>query len=467
MGHTHQQGWVSWLLSSVLFVSTSVVGYYYYDLSGNHDSLQTDNKKLAADLRSAKRAEKSNSAELETLTSQIASLNQQISKSAESEKAFDSQKNQLTKRNSSLNDDNDELSANNEELSTLNETLNATNLELSNLNDELSASSQELSGFNEELSASNLELSDLNDELSTGNQELSGLNEELSASNEELNALNEELSTNIANLNIDIKNLNASNNDLNGKNEGLSTQLEDTQKLLAKQTIELQDQNSELSLQLKEKEGLLTDSKGALETLQSELDEAATTAQLYQAAREELALKQAENETYSETIERLKTEMAEETKAMTKLEEELQSQLTQFNQEKEKLVTQLKDGTTAIKLPESILFPSGSADLNEEGIQALTVLADALSSFPNHLISIQGHTDSRKISQVTQQIYPSNWELSSARAASAVRALIAHDVPEHRMQAVGFAATRPLVDETDRASLQQNRRIEVILLPNK
>jgi len=453
MGHTHQQGWVSWLLSSVLFVSTSVVGYYYYDLSGNHDSLKTDNIKQAADLRSAKRALKNNSSELEILTSQIASLNQQISKSAESEKAFDSQKTQLTKRNSSLNDDNDELSASNEELSTLNETLSATN--------------KELSGLNEELSATNQELSDLNDELSTGNQELSGLNEELSASNEELNAINEELSTDIANLNTEIENLNTRNNDLNSQNEALSTQLEDIQKLLAKQTIELQDQNSELSLQLKEKEGLLTDSKGALETLQSELDEAATTAQLYQAAREELALKQAENETYSETIERLKTEMAEETKAMTKLEEELQSQLTQFNQEKEKLVTQLKDGTTAIKLPESILFPSGSADLNEEGIQALTVLADALSSFPNHLISIQGHTDSRKISQVTQQIYPSNWELSSARAASAVRALIAHDVPEHRMQAVGFAATRPLVDETDRASLQQNRRIEVILLPNK
>ena len=197
------------------------------------------------------------------------------------------------------------------------------------------------------------------------------------------------------------------------------------------------------------------------------LPKATTTAELFQAARQQLALKQAENETYSETIARLQTEMSAEADAMNKLEAKLQSQLAQLNQEKEQLVTQLEDGTTAIKLPESILFASGSAELNAEGRQALGLLAEALQSFPNYLISIQGHTDSRGIAPSTLQQYPSNWELSSARAAIAVRELIGQKIPAGQLQAVGFAATRPLVAETSRATRQQNRRIEVILLPNQ
>jgi chemotaxis protein MotB len=211
----------------------------------------------------------------------------------------------------------------------------------------------------------------------------------------------------------------------------------------------------------------LTTTKSNLVELQGELSEAERTAQLYQSAREQLALEQAENETYAETIARLKTEMDEEAKAMVALENSLQSQLSQLNQEKEKLVTQLEDGTTAIKLPESILFASGSAKLNDDGLKALNVLSDALQSFPNHLISIQGHTDSKKISSSISEIYPTNWELSTARASSAVRELVAKGILAEKIQAVGFADTRPLVKEVDAQSRQQNRRIEVILFPNK
>lgn len=197
------------------------------------------------------------------------------------------------------------------------------------------------------------------------------------------------------------------------------------------------------------------------------LDEAATTEERYLAARQQLALEQAENETYSETVERLRQEMAAESAAMASLEQQLQSQLSQLNQEKEQLVTQLEDGTTAIKLPESILFASGSADINVSGRESLANLAKALDSFPNHLISIQGHTDSQTIAPATAVKYPTNWELSAARAASAVRELLNQGIPADQMQAVGYADTRPLVNETSAQTRQQNRRIEVILLPNQ
>ncbi len=225
----------------------------------------------------------------------------------------------------------------------------------------------------------------------------------------------------------------------------------------------LQSQNEELANAQAEQERALT----TIASLQNQLTEAATTEELYQTARQQLALQQAENETYSETIARLQQEMEAEANAMSALETQLQAQLSELNQENEKLITQFEDGTTAIKLPESILFASGSAKINEEGQKALLNLADALKSFPNHLISIQGHSDKRTMTKATSQIYPTNWELSSARAASAVRELISAGLPPEQMQAVGFASTRPLVEEIDATARQTNRRIEVILLPNQ
>ncbi|EAR07853.1 OmpA family protein [Reinekea blandensis] len=258
-------------------------------------------------------------------------------------------------------------------------------------------------------------------------------------------------------------------------------QLRSAQNSVQSQQSQLQAQLSTKNQEVEQLQATLTATEARLQEIntnlevanqliaeqQGALDEAATTEERFLAARQQLALEQAENETYSETVERLRQEMAAETAAMNALEAQLQTQLSQLNQEKEKLVTQLEDGTTAIKLPESILFASGRADINAEGRQSLANLATALSSFPNHLISIQGHTDSQTIAPATAEKYPTNWELSAARAASAVRELLKQGIPADQMQAVGYADTRPLVEETSAQTRQQNRRIEVILLPNQ
>ena len=100
-------------------------------------------------------------------------------------------------------------------------------------------------------------------------------------------------------------------------------------------------------------------------------------------------------------------------------------------------------------------------------MHTLTLLADALKSFPDHLISIQGHSDSRSIAPALQSLYPTNWELSASRAASAVRVLREAGIDPSRMQAVGFADARPLVKEIDTVSRRKNRRIEVLLYPSQ
>lgn len=246
------------------------------------------------------------------------------------------------------------------------------------------------------------------------------------------------------------------------------------------QISNLQQESSELKQQLNQASQLLTDTEQQLvdkaqqallaqrevEMLNSQLNVAATTEQRYLAAREQLALREAQNESQEDTVARLQRKLMAEASAMEALENSLQKQLLALNQEKQQLVSKLEDGTTAIRFPESILFASGSAVLNADGQRSLAQLTTALNSFPNYLISVQGHSDSRSILPPTNQRYPTNWELSGARAATAVRHLIDAGVNKEQLQAVGYADARPLVPETSAAHMQKNRRIEVILIPN-
>jgi chemotaxis protein MotB len=236
---------------------------------------------------------------------------------------------------------------------------------------------------------------------------------------------------------------------------------------MERENSQFQAANNRLQQQLDTTLAELNVAEVELMRREANLDEAVAERQNvvdeYRQAREQLALQQAQNENYSETIAGLEARLGRETDAMN----ELQSQLQSLSNERQTLVSRLEDGTTVIKLSENIVFASGSADIGDAGRETLQLLADALESFPDHLISIQGHSDSRSISPTLQRVYPSNWELSTARAASAVRVLNESGINDERMQAVGYADTRPLVAETDPVSRRANRRIEVLLYPNQ
>ena len=114
-----------------------------------------------------------------------------------------------------------------------------------------------------------------------------------------------------------------------------------------------------------------------------------------------------------------------------------------------------------------VLFPSGSATLTPEGFAAMDQLASAIIELErqipkeiNWALQVDGHTDIRPIASPT---FPSNWDLSTARAISVVRYLISRGVDPTRLVAAGYGEFRPLTTGTDEASLQQNRRIELKL----
>lgn len=111
-----------------------------------------------------------------------------------------------------------------------------------------------------------------------------------------------------------------------------------------------------------------------------------------------------------------------------------------------------------------VLFASASARLQPEGAAQIASLADTLIGIAEEIpadidwvLRVDGHTDSRPIS--TPQ-FPSNWELSTARAIEVVRFLTARGVPENRLVAAGFAANWPIAEGSGEEALSRNRRIE-------
>jgi chemotaxis protein MotB len=112
-----------------------------------------------------------------------------------------------------------------------------------------------------------------------------------------------------------------------------------------------------------------------------------------------------------------------------------------------------------------VLFPSGSAELQPEGKQQLDDVADALATIAKEMpqdlpwiLQVDGHTDNRPIS--TPQ-FPSNWELSAARAISVVKYLISRGIPADRLAAAGFGEFEPLDSRNDEVGWRRNRRIEI------
>ncbi len=119
----------------------------------------------------------------------------------------------------------------------------------------------------------------------------------------------------------------------------------------------------------------------------------------------------------------------------------------------------VQQNRVAISIGDAILFAPGQAELTPPGHAILRRLATTLIAARGDII-IEGHTD---VTPVANQRFPSNWELSGARASSVVRRLIDLGVPATRLSAVGFADTRPLGPGGDPASLARNRRVAISL----
>lgn len=123
----------------------------------------------------------------------------------------------------------------------------------------------------------------------------------------------------------------------------------------------------------------------------------------------------------------------------------------------------VRNGRMLISLPDNVLFDSGSTELKAGGRTALGKVAEVLASIPDRSFLVAGHTDDVPIHTAR---FPSNWDLSAARAVEVVNFLVARGMKPQALAAAGYAEHAPLAlnDSADHRAL--NRRIEIVLQPN-
>ena len=127
-----------------------------------------------------------------------------------------------------------------------------------------------------------------------------------------------------------------------------------------------------------------------------------------------------------------------------------------------KLGVRVRDGRLVMRLPQDVLFPSGVADLSREGELALMEVAVILKQFPDRRFMVAGHTDNQPV----KETYKDNWELSMARALVVTRFLVEAKMKPQNIVAAGYGEHDPIAKNATPEGRRENRRIEIILLPD-
>ena len=120
----------------------------------------------------------------------------------------------------------------------------------------------------------------------------------------------------------------------------------------------------------------------------------------------------------------------------------------------------MNDDAVRFRISSEVLFVSGAAQFTAAGLPMLDKLIPLLNADPTLRLVVEGHTDSQPIQT---ERFPSNWELSTGRAAAVARYLIEHGIAPQRVQASGFSDTRPLGSRDNPVDRIHNRRVELAM----
>ena len=168
---------------------------------------------------------------------------------------------------------------------------------------------------------------------------------------------------------------------------------------------------------------------------------AAENASLVKAKEEQV---QKVSSTYEDMIEKMKSEISK-------------GQIT---------ISELK-GKLTVNMVDSILFDSGRAEVKKGGHEILGKVVSVLKGVSDKSIRIEGHTDDVQISRALAQRYPTNWELSAARAVNVARFLQDQGIDPANLSAAAYGEWKPVATNDTAEGKAKNRRIEIILVPKE
>ena len=161
--------------------------------------------------------------------------------------------------------------------------------------------------------------------------------------------------------------------------------------------------------------------------------------------------------TYNKEVQQADT-LAAQNKTYLALTAQLQSEI----KADQVRIKQLQ-GQLTVTLIDEILFASGSAEMHAQGRSTLEKIVGTLQTTSDKRIIIRGYTDNEPIGPALRARYPSNWELSTARASDVVRFLQAKGIDPKRLEAAGYGEYQPVASNATPAGRKENRRIEIVL----
>lgn len=243
---------------------------------------------------------------------------------------------------------------------------------------------------------------------------------------------------------------------LTGENLGLqkkiSTLQEEIKELQAKiDTLEIKKAN-------------LAAERSALEAALSALRE--ETGRTIEELRTRNAELEGDKQMLGESIALLKRSKEVEVKTMSRTYEDLLAEMKGEIEQGQIAITELK-GKLTVDVVDKILFDSGQAEVKPEGLAVLKRVVEILIGVEDKTIRIEGHTDNVPIAGALAKRYPTNWELSAARALNVTRYLEKEGIDPGILSAAAFGEYQPVAENDTAEGRAKNRRIAIILLPKE
>jgi chemotaxis protein MotB len=210
-----------------------------------------------------------------------------------------------------------------------------------------------------------------------------------------------------------------------------------------------------------EKQRLQGELSAANDSIQKLRNYNSTLGDVYRSTNQELNMSKEQIMEQQKRLQQLQGLIDAQRRSTEALRKKIADALVNFNTNE--LSVSMRNGKVYVSMQESLLFPSGSAVVNQKGKDALAKVAGVLNTNPDINVEVEGHTDNKPIKT---SLYPDNWALSVGRATSIARILINdYQVPATRITASGRGEFDPVADNATDTGRAQNRRTEIILEP--
>ena len=186
---------------------------------------------------------------------------------------------------------------------------------------------------------------------------------------------------------------------------------------------------------------------------------------------EDLSQEKDELNNQKDALSKQRDEMAQALEELRKRKEESEARIQEFKGlldkfkafiDTGKLKIKIIDGRMVIVLSSDVLFASGSKVLSANGKKEISEVTGILAKIENRKFQIEGHTDSDRLRVIGQ----TNWDLAADRAINVLHTMVKSGMPESKISAASFGESRPVVPNDSRSNKAQNRRIEIVVVPD-